>query len=128
MASLTIDAWIIDGRVRHHRARDHFGSEDSMSVALSQRIGPYEEQTPIHWVLLDLVNRIGRLEAGVIKRSSFTIDAWVIDTTIAIDAWIRATPQQQLSIDAEIMPGGRLTIDAWVQVARNLTIDAIIVL
>lgn len=127
MPELTLDAWIVDGRVRHHRARDHFGSEDSRSVALSERIGPYEEQTPVHHVLLDLVARIGRLEAGVIQRSSFTLDSWITDNLLTIDAVIQVLVTRSLTIDAQIIRGGSLTIDAQIVAMRGLTIDAMIV-
>lgn len=127
MPTLTLDSWIVDSRVRHHRLRDHFGSDDSMAVALSQRIGPYEAQTPIHHVLLDMVNRIGRIESGVIQRSSITIDAWITTNRLAIDAIIRASRSGSIVMDAEIFVGGRLAMDAWIQPTATLTMDAVIV-
>jgi hypothetical protein len=38
-SSFTASAWIVGGRMRHHRTHDHFGTEPDSAIAISSPIG-----------------------------------------------------------------------------------------
>ena len=123
--SFTIDAWIIGERWKHHRVRDHFGPESDLYVVLSEKVGKYEAFTPIHWVLADMAQRLVYLEDYTRTKASFSVDAWISDQVIVVDAVIKRTISGSLLVDAVLSKGGVFTVDACI--AGIFTINAFIV-
>jgi len=128
----TADAWILGGRQRHHRVRDHFGAESDLYVALSADVGPYIAYTPIHWVLSDLVSRIAALENNNRVRSSLTADAFLAANGTYGRGFFTADAVKTetitvatLTADAVFAYGGSITADAFI--AGAITMDAFIV-
>jgi len=125
------DAWILGERWKHHRVRDHFGIESDLYVALSSDIGPYVAFTPIHYVLEDMVARIGALENNNRVRASFTADAWVAVSgeygrgIFTADAITEAEQTGSITADAVVILGGQFTADAIIM--PSFTADAFIV-
>jgi len=129
---ITADAWIADERWRHHRIRDHMGAESDLYVVLSERIGPYEMYTPIHWVIDDMVTRILALESGnKVLNLSFVADAWIaVSGTYqrgnwVVDAVIGKSQSGSFKADAVLSRGGAITADAVIM--PSFTADAFIV-
>lgn len=123
--SLTADAVFVRRRNQHHRVRDHYGSEFDQYVVLTERVGPYEEQTPVKFVLQDLVARIARLESVTLRFGSFTADAYIWPNYVLANAVIKATVAGSFTADARLERG--FTADAWIQGGGVLTMDAWIV-
>lgn len=124
-SSFTGDAFIKGEGQKHHRLRDHTGAESDLYVVLDERIGPYEEYTPIHYVLADLVRRLQGLEDKTRVRSSFTGDAHIWGQFFTGDAVIKNTVEGSFSGDAHVIRGGKITGDAYI--ARIFTGDAYII-
>lgn len=120
----TGDAWVIStGRATHHRQRDHFGPESALYVVLEEQVGKYVADTPIHFVLEDLVARMEALENGEVIIDSFTGDAWIIDTRFTGDAVILVTDiVRTFTGDAWVTKGGSFTGDA--VIVQSFTGDA----
>jgi hypothetical protein len=122
--SFTADAVFVRRRNQHHRVRDHYGSEYDQYVVLTERVGPYEEQTPVKFVLQDLVDRIARLESVTLRFGTFTADAYIWPFYILASSVILrtesgsftadATFARGFTADAGIQGGGVLTMDAWI--------------
>ena len=128
----TADAWIIGGRQRHHRVRDHFGAESDLYVVLSEDIGPYIAYTPIHWVLADFVERIEALENTNRHRANLTADAFLAANGTYGQGFFTADAVKAetitvatLTADAVFGYGGTFTADAFL--AGAITMDAYIV-
>lgn len=125
MPELTANAWIVGGRIRHHREHDHHGADYADFVVLSRRIGPYEEQTPLQFVFEDLAARIARVESTDIVRDSFTADAYISPWYILANAVIYAELAGSFVLDAFLNPAFKA--DAWIQGGGFLAADAVIV-
>lgn len=124
--SFTGDAFISDYGQKHHRLHDHRGADSDLYVVLSQRIGPYEEYTPVHFVISDLLDRIARLESSDRVRSSFTGDAYIATTMFTGDAVIKQLAiEGSFTGDAYVAFGGSFTGDAFIQ--QMFTGDAYII-
>ena len=130
--SFTADAWILGERARHHRVRDHFGSDSDLYIVLDTNIGPYVAFTPVHYVLEDMVSRIEALENNDRVRASFTADAFLATSGtwgqgfVTADAVIEKLGlSDTFTADAAIALGGTFTADAWI--AGSFTADAWIV-
>lgn len=124
-SSFTGDAFIKGDGQRHSRADDHFGADSDLYVVLDERVGPYEEFTPIHYVLEDLVRRLQSIEDKTRVRSSFTGDAYIWGQYFTGDAVIQAAIEGSFTGDAYIVRGGSFTGDAYI--ARTFTGDAYII-
>lgn len=125
-SSFTGDAFIRGDGQKHHRLRDHHGADSDLYVVLSQRIGPYQEYTPIHFVISDIMDRILRLENYDKVRSSFTGDAYISTNAFTGDAVIKKTGiEGSFTGDAYVAAGGSFTGDARIQLA--FTGDAYII-
>lgn len=124
-SSFTGDAFIKGDGQKHSRSDDHTGADSDLYVALDERIGPYEEYTPIHYVLEDLVRRLQSLEDKTRVRSSFTGDAHIWGQYFTGDAVILSTIAGSFTGDATIITGGSFTGDAFI--ARTFTGDAYII-
>ena len=124
-STFTGDAFIKGDGQRHHRLRDHTGADSDLYVVLSQRIGPYEEYTPIHFVLEDLIRRLDGLENKTKVRRSFTGDAEIWGQYFTGDAVVKATIESSFTGDATVYRGGSFTGDATIR--RVFTGDAYIV-
>lgn len=112
----TGDAWIVGDRALHHRQRDHFGAESDLYVVIAERIGPYVEYTPIHYILEDMLARIYQLENYDRKHGQFVGDAYIDTRMFTGDAIIfKPGNEGQFTGDAWIKRGGQFTGDAQIQ-------------
>lgn len=128
---ITVDAWILADRWRHHRVRDHWGPESDLYVVLSSDIGKYVEGTPVHTVLEDMLYRIQQAEDNNRVWDDFTLDAWVAVSgtygqgVVGFDAIIKGTPAAgSFTVDASLI-AGTFTIDA--RIITTFTISAFII-
>lgn len=128
-ADFTADAWILGERWRHHRQRDHFGVDSDLYVALSEPIGPWDEFTPVHFVIEDLMARLVALETSTHVLGSFTCNAYFA----APGTWIESPAGTWTSIarlDAVIgslATTDSFTADAFFNMADDFTADAYLV-
>ena len=125
MPSFTADCVIVSRRNQHHRVHDHFGADYASYVVLARRIGPYEETTPVQDVLLDMAERIARLESVTISVHSLTADAYIWPYYLLASSVILATQTGSFTADATFARD--FTADAWIQGGGTLTADAWIV-
>lgn len=144
--SFTADARIGDPtdttteRWQHHRLRDHFGYESDLYVTLSESIGPWEEGTPLHFVIDDLLTRMNALEGSTHKVFSFTAGATllapggVVEVTpgtsvgvFAANAVKRRAAAGSFSAAAFFDHKGSFTASAWIRFQGSLTASAILV-
>lgn len=124
---LSANAIILGDRWRHDRVEDHFGSDSDLYIALSEAIGPYPAWTPIHYVLVDLMDRLLSLEGANRMFGSFTIDALLDGGTFTADAAVkRFGMSATFTADARFAIGGSFTVGAWIKTAFD--IDAFIIL
>lgn len=148
-SSFTGDAYITIGtpgddsiieRWQHHRLRDHFGYESDLYVTLSGRIGPWEEGTPIHYVIEDLLTRMDALEGSTHKVFSFTADATFlapggpVETTAGTwtsvftgNAIKKRTMTGSFTASAYFDHKGSFTANAWIRFQGSFTCNAILV-
>ncbi len=129
--SFTVNAWLIGHRWQHHRQHDHFGAESDAFIMLSQKIGIYEEQTSVHAVLADLVNRIYILETSTRTRGNFTLNAWFSRATVTkpfqLDAVTRRASTHTFLLDAWKVGGGKFTLNAVIRGGGRFTLNAMVV-
>jgi hypothetical protein len=123
--TFTGDAFIKGDGQKHHRVRDHTGADSDLFVVLSQRVGPYEEYTPVHYVLEDLIRRLDGLENKTKVRHSFTGDAVIWAQYFTGDAIVKATVESSFTGDALVYRGATFTGDAFIR--RAFTGDAYII-
>lgn len=127
----TVDAWLLNDRLRHHRVRDHFGPEDAKYVVLLENVGKYPAGLPVHYVIADLVARLDQLEDTNRHWGRFTGDAFLAANGTygygywSVDAIAKETQTDAVSLDAWKAKGGAFTIDA--AVSGMYTIDAFII-
>lgn len=127
------DAWIIGGRWRHHRLRDHYGADSDLYVVLESAVGPWPTDTPVHYVLQDIMNRLTYLEThNPPVKLNFTADAVlaaepVPDGTFTADAVFGESFGSIFFIDAIIGENKIFTADAYIIGDRTITVDAFIV-
>jgi hypothetical protein len=77
-SSLSAGAVVIGPRLRHHRNRDHFGTQDDTTVVLSTTIGPYAAGSTLASVLEDLFSRLVSVSSQETRLGSFTMDVFVL--------------------------------------------------
>lgn len=138
--TFTANAIIHGGRWQHHRLRDHFGVESDLYIVLNERLGPWEEGTPIHFVIDDLLARIAQLESANRVQSTFTANAYLLTPGSIVeeaagtwrgvawaDAVTRRTMSSSFTAGAWLTGGGRLTMDAIIIGRRTFTADAVLI-
>jgi hypothetical protein len=139
--SFTLSAWIYGGtRRRHHRTRDHFGPESGHYVILNERIGPFEEGTPIHFVIEGLLARLTSIESFDKHRGSFTVDSIILGpgytagtapgtmrSVFTLDSLLFGSPTESWTFDALLVKGGSFSLDSWIGGAGRFTLSAFIV-
>lgn len=125
--SFTLSAWILGDRWRHSRQHDHFGAESDLYITLSSRIGPYAEDTPVHFVLADLVDRLLSLESSAKVFGSFTLDAYIWPYFFRLEAIIQAPQSGSFTLEAWLNRGGSFTLDAVIQGGGSFVLQAMIV-
>lgn len=138
--TFTANAYIHGGRWQHHRLRDHFGVESDLYVVLDERLGPWEEGTPIHFVIDDLMARITELESANRLHGTFTANAYllrpgsVVETAagtwrgaIWADAITKRTLSGSFTTGAWLTGGGTISANAIIIGRRTFTADAVLV-
>lgn len=142
--TLTADAIIgtnlVGNRWQHHRLRDHFGYESDLYVTLNERIGPWEEGTPIHFVIEDLESRLIALESSNHKVFSFTGDSiilapgGVVETApgtwraaFLTNAVKKKTGTTTFTANAYVNRGGAFSANACIRFQGSFTCSAILV-
>lgn len=134
--SFTLSSWIIAERQRHHRQRDHFGTELATDVVLDEAVGPYPAETPIQTVIADLYARLIALDSSNHSVATFTLDAWllvpgeVVGTgtltgAFRLDSVMQGSQSSSFALDAWLDRGGQFSLDAFL--AGRFTLDAWIV-
>jgi len=143
-ASFSASAIVHIGRWQHHRLRDHFGAESDLYVMLSTAIGPWEEGTPVHFVIEDLLNRLAALESASHVIGSFTCNSYLITpgtwveqpagtwrSVTSMDATMKKTmiDPSLLAFMAKawIVGGATFTANAVIHAERSFTAAAVIV-
>lgn len=138
-ADAVIGVNLIGNRWQHHRLRDHFGLESDLFIGLSERLGPWEEGTPLHFVLEDLISRMDALESSTHNVSSFTGDGIVlapggtvsssgtVRSVYFADAVLKKIPSRSFTAQAFITRGGSFTANANIRFQGSLTADASLV-
>lgn len=126
--TFTASAVIVGGRQRHHRTRDHFGTEEDDVVVLSAAIGKYAAGTTVATMLADLVARLESLEGSNHRVGSFTASAF-IQPVIRANAVIQRTQSGSFTANAVITKGGTLSLNATIRRTQtgSLTANAVIV-
>ncbi|GAG31763.1 unnamed protein product [marine sediment metagenome] len=126
--AFTADAFIVVERWTHDILLDHHGAESDLFVVLSSPIGPWVEGTPIHYVMVDINERLISLESSTKIRAGFTADAVIVGLSgvaFTADAVVLGSRSAGFTVDAILIAGGFLTADAWIQ--AGFTADAFIV-
>lgn len=77
-SSISANAVVIGPLLRHHRSRDHFGTQDDTTVVLSAAIGPYAAGATLSSVLEDLFDRLVAVSSQENRIGSFTMDVFVV--------------------------------------------------
>jgi hypothetical protein len=141
-SSLDVDAWVIGGRHRHHRQRDHFGADSDLYVALEEPLGPWQAGTPIHYVLQDLFARINVLTSSNHNIRVATLDALVLtpstDSILVVvpgtgrgvktlDALVFKKPTSTFTLNARVTRGGSVTLNAFVPYGSVFYVNAFVV-
>jgi len=138
--SFTANAVIHGGRWQHHRLRDHFGVESDLYIVLDERLGPWEEGTPIHFVIDDLLSRIAALESANRVQGTFAANAYLLSPGSIVesssgtwrgifwaDAITKRTMAGSFTAQAWFTGGGRITMDAIIIGRRTFTADAVLI-
>jgi hypothetical protein len=138
--SFTASAVIHGGRWQHHRLRDHFGVESDLYIVLNERLGPWEEGTPIHFVIDDLLARIEALESANRVQGTFTANAYLLNPGSIVessagtwrgifwaDAITKRTMSSSFTAQAWLTGGGKITMNAIIIGRRRFTADAVLV-
>lgn len=121
----TADAWLMGGRLQHHRQADHYGSIQDTSVVIASPIGQYPAGTDVHTILVSLYARIAALQNNTLKTRSFTADAW-LGYNFKANAVLTRLITDTIPADALIV--NRTTVglpaDAFITAARSVTFSA----
>jgi hypothetical protein len=138
--TFTVNARFVTTRSKHHRIRDHFGADTDLNVGLSQRVGPWEEGTPLYYVIEDLWARLAVIELGGYVLGSFTCDSvllsaggWIespagtFRSTALLDAVLKKTISSSFTAGAVMTRGGSFTADASIRGAGTFTASAVFV-
>jgi hypothetical protein len=127
--SAALDAWVVGGRHRHHRERDHFGADSDLYTVLANPIGPWPVGTPVTYVLADIYQRQTSLSSAnriirVLHVDGLVLAAGPSSAPVVpgsgrgitfLNATVKAHRSASFTVDALQMPGGRFTVDAWVR-------------
>lgn len=127
-------------RHRHHRQRDHFGSDSDLYVGIDGPIGPWEQYTPVKYVLEDLYSKMATLASSNRHVATFAVNAYVlapgstvgsvpgnIRSIFTVKATVKKAGAGSFIIYAIVIKGGNFTINAWVRGHGTLTINAFVV-
>jgi hypothetical protein len=138
--SFTINAYVHGGRWQHHRLRDHFGADSDLYVSLSEAIGPWEEGTPIHYVVLDLYAKMAAIESAGHVVQSFTCNGYVTapgtltegpagtwSSVVLAYATLRKTTSSSFLVNAWKAGGTSFTVDANIRFQGSFAVAAVIV-
>ena len=131
----TLNAWVISGRHRHHRTRDHFGADSDLYITLDEPVGPWGAGTPVKFVIQDLYDRINRLTSFNHNIRVAWLDAYVLAPATTsggkgvkpLDAIVKVTPSSSFTVAALIVRGGSATINAWVRPNGRFYLNAFVV-
>lgn len=123
--SFRVDAYLAGGRWQHHRLRDHFGVESDLYVVLSDQLGPWEEGTPVHFVIDDLIDRLNNLESAGHYVTNFSANAYILSFGASVEG-PAGTIKSVASVNATIVGprSGSFTASAFITGGDTFTIDA----
>lgn len=137
----TLDAWVVSGRHRHHRDRDHFGADSDLYVAIDEPIGPWGAGTPVKYVIEDLYERISVLTSGTHVVRVMYMDAYVLSFSTdsapvvpgvglgvkTLDAIVLTAESSSFVLNSWVIHGGTFSVDAWVHGYGSFSVNAFVI-
>jgi hypothetical protein len=131
----TLDSWVIGGRHRHHRTRDHFGADSDLYITIEQPIGPWGSGTPVKYVLEDLYARMATLTSATRNNRVASLNAFVLapSTTSGgrgvkpLNAIVFKNVSNSITLNCMVTKGGFATVDAVVASRGTLYLNAFVI-